>query len=137
MIYRINTKYDKPNIIKAIHILNEDKSWVIKIEPKKQVRSLPSNRLYWLWLACISDETGSDKDELHKHFGLMYLPKVEVRLFDQSKYKPISTTKLDTIQFKNYLDKIQIFASTELGISLPNPNDLIFDQFVEKYKDYI
>jgi hypothetical protein len=137
MIYRINTKYDKPNIIKAIQILNEDKSWVIKIEPKKTVRTIASNRLYWLWLACISDETGSDKDELHRYFGDKYLPKVEKIVLYNIVFVPISTTKLGTIQYKNYLDKIQIFASTELGISLPNPNDLIFDQFIEKYKDYI
>jgi hypothetical protein len=36
---------------------------------------------------------------------------------------------------KDYLDKIQIFASTELGIKLPDPQDQRWDEFYAYYQD--
>jgi hypothetical protein len=60
--------------------------------------------------------------------NLKYLEKLE---------KEPSTTKLLTKQFAEYLEKIVIFASTELGITLPNPEDLRFKEFEEYYSQYL
>jgi hypothetical protein len=49
--------------------------------------------------------------------------------------KTQSTTTLNTAEFTAYLEKIQIFASAELGIVLPNPDDLYFDSMVDYYAD--
>lgn len=48
-----------------------------------------------------------------------------------------STANLDTKQFSQYLERIQQFASTEMGIILPNPKDQYFEQFYQQYMDYI
>jgi hypothetical protein len=48
-----------------------------------------------------------------------------------------SSTQLTTKQFAEYIEKIVIFASQELGITLPNPSDLAFEQFKEYYEQYL
>ena len=51
--------------------------------------------------------------------------------------RPISTSKLNTAQFTAYLEKVQVLASSELGIVLPVPEDRIFEEFYEQYENRI
>ena len=37
--------------------------------------------------------------------------------------------------FKYYLDNVQVFASTELAITLPDPEDKQWEEFYDYYKD--
>ena len=97
---------------------------------------MPQNALYWLWLTCIADETGGDKLAIHETFKGMYLPRETAKVFlETCMDRPVSTSTLNTAQFTQYLDKIQVFASSELGIVLPLPGDLAFEAFQEYYKD--
>jgi hypothetical protein len=138
MIYRINYPSDKKKIHEVIDLLSEKKQWEITINLKREKRSVSQNSLYWLWIGCICDETGGDKEEVHNELRYSYLPSESVRTMGREIIlRPISTTKLDTGQFKNYLDRIQVFASTELGITLPDPGDLHFAEFYDRYKDFI
>lgn len=87
-----------------------------------------------LWLACIAEETGEDSNELHEYFKRKWLqPKTIIMFSERNEY--YSTRDLNTIQFKEFLDKIQAFASSELGIILPIPEDKAWDQFYESYRD--
>lgn len=89
-----------------------------------------------MWINCISKETGNEPNDLHEYFGELKFPKVEVKMFDGStRTKPMSTTKMDTVQFKEVLDWIQMFASTELGLILPNPEDKYFEEMANYYND--
>lgn len=137
MLYKIINPSDKATIHQVIDNLSEKKKWEVSIKVKREIRSLPANRLYWLWLGCISDETGNDKGDLHYEFGIMFLPTKQVKIMGKDRIKAVSTSDLDSLQFSQYLTKIQQFAGRELGIVLPLPEDLIFADFLEKYKDYI
>jgi hypothetical protein len=113
-----------------------DRLYTVTVEKTRQQRTLSENALYWLWVTCIADETGMDKDAVHFEFKARFIGYEQVKgLFDVPIMRPISTTTLDTSQFKQYLDKIQIFASAELGIVLPSPDDKAFEAFNEYYKD--
>ena len=103
----------------------------------KEQRTLDQNRLYWLWLTCISQNTGNDKDSLHEYFVSKYLQPELVQVFEKMIYKRLSTTLLDTKQFTEYLNKIQLFANTELSIELPNPEDMRFAEFKDYYEKYL
>ena len=46
-----------------------------------------------------------------------------------------TTTTLTTTQFKYYLDHIQQFASTDLSITLPDPESQYWDEFYKYYVD--
>ena len=108
----------------------------VTIEKRKHSRSTSQNALMWMWLTCIADETGADKSEIHDEFRRMFLPAEVVRgLHGEMIERPVSTTKLSSAQFTEYLNKIEVFASAELGIVLPRPDDLVFEAFSEQYKN--
>jgi hypothetical protein len=137
MNFKITYQADKVKVIAYIEKLTEGKTYSVSISQKREVRTLPQNKLYWLWMRCISDETGNDKDDLHEFFKTKFLGSVPTQVLNEVFDKPRSTTKLNTKQFTNYLDLIQSFASAELGIILPNPEDLYFADFYERYKDFV
>ena len=131
--------FDKFHKIEAVEfvfsLFAQDKRVTIVITKEK--RTLDQNKLYWLWLSCIAKETGNDKADLHEYFIYKYLNPELVQVFEKMIYKRLSTSTLDTKQFTGYLNKIQVFANTELAIELPNPEDKKFAEFYEYYKDYI
>jgi len=133
MIFEKNQKIEAIKFID--NLFAQDKRVTIVITKEK--RTLDQNKLYWLWLSCIAKETGNDKDDLHEYFIYKYLNPELVQVFEKMIYKRLSTSTLDTKQFTGYLNKIQIFANTELAIELPNPEDKKFAEFYEYYKDYI
>ena len=45
-----------------------------------------------------------------------------------------STSRLNTLQMTDFLNKVKADAATELGISLPLPDDLYYQEFINEYK---
>ena len=45
-----------------------------------------------------------------------------------------STSKLNTIQMKNFMDKVQADAAAEFGINLPLPADKYYHEFISEYQ---
>lgn len=137
MNFKINNQHDRKSVASYIEKLPDGKQYDVSVSLRRKIRSLPQNSLYWLWIGCICAETGNEKKDLHEVFSVMYLPIETNVIFGHSIERPISTTKLNTKQFTDYLDRIQQFASSELGIILPDPKDLYFAQFYEQYKNWI
>ena len=97
-------------------------AFVSGIPLKKETRSEKQNRYYWgVVLKIIGDDTGYTPDEIHqlmqKEF-LKYTHKGEVFFR--------STTSLNTKEMEQYLEQVRRFASTELGIFVPLPNETEF-----------
>ena len=136
MILKIHTPADRLKVKEYLDKL-PDKKFVVEIKRAKEIRSMSSNRLYWLWLNCIQAETGNLKEDLHDYFAEKYLPRVTTIFMENEIEKPISTTKLDSKKFGQYLERVQQFANIELGVILPNPEDMVFNEFVEAYRNYI
>jgi hypothetical protein len=136
MLLKIRKPTDKASVSSYIQNLPESKKYDVEIILKREKRSIPQNSLYWLWMACLSHETGGDKEQVHETLKDMFLPKTPVvGLFGEVFQKPVSTSKLDIAQFTEYLNQIQVFASSELGIVLPLPEDLSWAAFEETYKN--
>ena len=132
---KVSNEVDRDMIIGAIRRLDLlKKTYFVDITGKKVVRTLPQNKLYWLFLTCIETETGTDRDDLHTYFKEKFILPTEVNIFGE-KHLKYTTTDKDTKQFKEYLDKIQIFASTELSITLPNPEDNNWEEFYSYYSE--
>ena len=131
---KIKTEFDRDRVLGYIKRLDLSKPYTVEIVQRKAVRTIDQNRLYWLWLTCIESETGNGRDDLHDYFKRKYILPHETEIFGERQLK-YTTTDKDTAQFKEYLDKIQIFAATELAIKLPDPDDLHWDEFVEFYRD--
>lgn len=138
MLFRILQPTDKRKVIDYVEKLPEGKPYTVEIKVKRKQRSTDQNRLYWMWLKCIMNETGEHKDRLHEFFKLHFLGQDEHYVFDRWQVVvPRSTTELDTKQMSDYLERVQQFAATELGIVLPNPEDLQWAEFEAHYSQYI
>ena len=137
MIFNIRSDTDKPRVIEYIHKLPDNKQYTVKVKTKRHVRSASQNSLYWMWLTCIQDETGNNKNDLHEYFRSEFCNKNRINLSQKTIEIPVSTTTLDTKQFTEYLNKIQVFATSELGIILPDPDDANWENFCETYNDRI
>ncbi len=133
-LLKLRRGFGKAKVIEAIQNLSDEESWDIKISKKRFKRSISQNNLYWLWLTCIEQETGNDRDSLHDYFKQKFLGIEEILVLGETISRIRSTTNRDTAQFKIYLDKIQMFASVELGIVLPDPENKYWSDFYETYK---
>lgn len=128
---------DKQKAIDRINALDvSKKTYILECKAYHKKRSLPQNKLYRLWLACIADETGETTDNLHDEFRSRWLPPVEKEVFGNVRSYLMSTKKLNTAQFVVYLNCIDQFAR-ENNIVLKRPVDREFERFFEQYKDYI
>lgn len=137
MIFKIAQPQDKQAVKSYIDSLPNGKRYDINIVVHRERRTIDQNRLLFLWINCISSETGQDKDNLHRYFKDKFLTRDYIRVFGKQIYIEPTTTTLDTKQFADYLNQIQVFAQVELGIILPNPDDAIWAQFYEQYNKYI
>ena len=131
---KLTSEVDRRMVISHIEKLDLQKTYTVEVTEKKPRRTISQNSLYWLWVNCIAYETGNDADDLHEHFKRKYLTPEIVVLFGE-QHERYSTTKLNTIQFKYLLDKVQAFANTDLGIELPDPDDRHFEEFYRYYID--
>jgi len=96
---------------------------IVVRKPGKPPRSNPQNRYYFgVILPLISDHTGHTKDEIHECLKYLFLLD-HVVIKEQPIPVPRSTSSLDTSSMEQYLTEIREWASLELGIYLPLPNE--------------
>ena len=131
---KLLSEIDRDMVISQIKRLDLHKTYTVEITEKKPVRTISQHKLYWLWLTCLSFETGNDKDDLHEYFKEKYIEPTVVTVFGVEQ-KRRTTTTLTTTQFKYFLDHIQQFASTDLSITLPDPESQYWDEFYKYYID--
>jgi hypothetical protein len=131
---KLLTEVDREMVIAQIKRLDLSKTYTVDIIERRVRRTISQNSLYWLWLTCIELETGNNRQDLHEYFKGRYLLP-EVKEVFGSKIEVRTTTDLDTAKFKTLLDQVQIFASTELAIALPDPDDLRWEEFYSYYSD--
>lgn len=134
MEFRIRKDEDLSPIIEYLCNLDVSQSeYAVKVAKRAEKRTLSQNRLYRLWLNCISAETGNDVEDLHEYFKMEFLGVYSRIIYGKEVARGYTTTDLTTEQFKAYLDNIQRWASVEQGIILPDPEDLQWEQFLNKY----
>lgn len=137
MRFRVRNAADKTVVKEYIDRCRDGVEYSVEIAMKRHRRTVDQNRLYWLYVSCISDETGNDRETVHNELRRLFLPVHAATLGGRTVEKLTSTTTLDTAQFAHYIDRITAFAGAELGIALPDPADAYWEQFYEYYKSYI
>lgn len=87
-------------------------------------RSVPQNRAYFgLAVEAIAKQCNATKEDMHKALAGEFLGFEYVQLPNGRHIRvPKSTKNLSTIEFKEYVEKIQRWAA-ENGIDIPNPNE--------------
>lgn len=85
-------------------------------------RSNKQNSYLWgVVYKLISDEIGHTPEECHEIFKAKFLPRYMVEVADIKETITMSTTCLDIVEFKEYIDKVVRFASEKLSIVIPDP----------------
>jgi len=102
---------------------NKDGVFFVDIRESRNSRSLQQNRYYWgVVLKALSDDTGYTAEEMHQLMAEKFLS------YEKGEHVFVrSTTSLNTKEFEEYLSQIRLFANTELGIFIPEPNEAGFD----------
>lgn len=109
---------------------------IITIAKQVKRRSIDQNRLMWLWFACIENETGTLKEDIHDYYCMKFLSRVTV-INGNDETIVSGTSKLSTAAMKDFLDKVQSDAASEFGMTLPNPDDLHWQEFENNYRHLI
>jgi len=108
--------------------LLKEKRHVLMISEDTLTRSEKQNRYMW---GCVykimGDELGYLPDECHQLMQKQFL-KYE----SQGEWFVKSTTKLNTKEMEEYLENVRRFASMELSIYVPLPNETEFSYEVKK-----
>ena len=107
--------------------------YTISIKRKVEPRTLSQNALMWLWFSCIEKETGTDKLDIHDFYYSKFLTR-QICVSGHAISVVGSTSKLNTIQMKNFMDKVQADAAAEFGINLPLPADKYYHEFISEYQ---
>ena len=106
--------------------------YTITIKRANEKRSIPQNDLMWMWLTCIERETGTPKDDVYMYYCKKFLMKT-IQVGNKMERIYNTSSKLNMEQMTEFLNKIQVDAATELGITLPKPEDRFFEQFYAQF----
>ena len=107
--------------------------YVITIARKKEPRSVEQNALMWLWFTCIESETGTPRQDVHDYYCRKFLRK-NINWNGRNEVVVEGTSKQTKERMTVFLNQVQADASTEFGITLPNPDDRYFEDFYKKYR---
>ncbi len=104
----------------------EGKRVDVIIRKYRKNRTENANRYLWgVVYKLIADELGYSTDEIHALLKGMFLKKAV--FIKQKRYDVIrSTANLTTDEFSEYIESCKRFASQELSVMIPDPNEVIF-----------
>ena len=106
--------------------------YTITIKRASEKRSIPQNDLMWMWLTCIERETGTPKEDVYMYYCKKFLMKT-IQVGNKMERIYNTSSKLNQEQMSEFLTKIQVDAATELGITLPKPEDRFFENFYSQF----
>jgi hypothetical protein len=101
---------------------------VVTIEKRHATRSLQANRYYFgVALKLLSEHTGYTVDELHEWAKAKFIPKHLALLDKNGEVRDDlviggTTTRLNRVEFYEYIEALRKFAAEELGVVIPDPD---------------
>ena len=107
--------------------------YVLSIKRKTEPRTVSQNALMWMWFKCMEDCTGTEKQDWHDYYCCKFLLK-ETDIGGKRFTVIGGTSKLNTVQTSNFMDKVQADAAAEWGITLPLPADRYYQEFINHYR---
>ncbi len=115
---------DKEELNKFLQSMEGKKLWFM-IDENRPPRSLGQNSRYWKILTLIGDEIGDDPESIHESMKDQFLPKMW-KLDEDGREVELekSTTRLTTKEFSLYNKRVEAWAATFHGITVPpDPNE--------------
>jgi len=110
--------------------------YTVRIDKTVKHRSIPQNKLFWMWIKCIEDETRQPNGDIHDYFCTKFLRRIATVNGKETTVVG-GTSQLNKEQFTDFLNNVHAECATEMGIILPLPEDLHFAEFMNEYERYI
>lgn len=108
-------------VSKELGNLQQGKEYTIEIKEKTKNRSSNQNRYLWgVVYPILGQKLGYDNETIHEVLKTKFGEKVVLR---NNMTINKSTSKYTTKELESYIEKITIFASEFLKLSIPAPNE--------------
>lgn len=92
----------------------------IELEKWYKKRSGAQNRYYWgVVIDTLQEYSGEDPERIHARLKQKFLPKEQIL----DGEAPLSSKKLTTADFEDYMRKIRQWASRDYNVYIPEPNE--------------
>lgn len=101
-----------------IRTLSPNRPWEIRVKQYRPKRSTEQNAFLWAIYTEMAKETGHTTEELHEICKAMFLPPRFVEIGNETVQVPATSAGLDKQQFSEFLERVQAFATSELGCDL-------------------
>jgi hypothetical protein len=105
----------------AVHLSSlEGKRIEMIVRKETTIRSNQQNKFYWsVVLEILANHFGYEPEEMHEALKFKFLKQHEESLVTVK-----STTKLRTLEFADYIDKIMRWAANDYQIYIPNAGEV-------------
>ena len=133
MVFTLETEQGKLASIKYINDISISDKYEVIVRKRTIKRTVLQNSLMWSWFECLAHETGTDRNDFYDFYRELFLSRT-VTINGKETAVSSGTSKLDTKQFTEFLNKIQADAASEFGIKLPTPEDMYWEEFANEYK---
>lgn len=118
--------HDKDLLLEDMRNYEGREAYII-VKPYRKVRSDNQNRYYWgVVVKMLCEELGYSDEEMHEVLKQRFLmrEKVQVAGVEYAIYG--NTSSLSTTDFEDFLSKVRAWASIDLGVFIPEPNEAEF-----------
>lgn len=114
----IDSPRKRDRVASLIGKLPEDQVWDITVKPYEPKRSNDANRRLWALHNLAAQHTGHSADELHELMKWKFLPHVQITVGKETQEVPARSSKLTVKRFREFMDQVEAFYISELGVFL-------------------
>ena len=124
----IHNELDKVQMIERMKHAEIKEPVKVETSLYKAKRSDEQNRLMWFWYGeiqkFIREHMGQNHstDDIHEFMVEKLLPKHSVEINGETKVIRSHTSKFKVSEMTNYLETLDHYCGSELGLSLPHPD---------------
>ena len=110
--------------------LDENRAHLVQVTQYRKKRSLEQNAfVHAVPLKIISEHTGMEIEDLKSYLLGKAFGFVEFEMFGERRKRPAKrSSELNTAQFSFWMEFIEAWASQELQLIIPRPNEYLIDE---------
>ena len=116
----------RDRLIKLLSTLNLETPWEVTWVPYSSPHTTSQRGLMWLWIenvvGHVHEATGQDKEDVHEFLKQKFLAPKIIEINGEI-VKRWSTKGLSTADMSSYMDAINAWATYDMGLRLPAPED--------------
>ncbi len=117
-------KLQDPDSFKSLIISLDGKEVELTLGKKKDNRTLDQNALLWAINTLIANELGWEKEDLHAYLKERFAPKRKITVKGTETIIPKGTSQFTKEEFSEYIERIKRFAAIEMGIVIPDSDQI-------------